>query len=262
MSIAAYQEPHRLPAGVLALAVHCMFIALLYFGLHWNQQIASQSTMKVDLWATLPEETVVPPQAPKVDEAVQPPAPPPPPPQPIQQDKAPAPDIAIPDKKKVEVKAEKPKPAKKPTETARKEQEAAREKARIARQKAAVEARKTRMQEMVAQQQAERVSQEEQAAARGRFVDEYKAKIMDKIKRNIVQPPDVPLDVRAEFLVTLLPGGSVLKADLKKSSGFDAYDNAVERAILKSTPLPLPPDPQLFSAFREILMTFKPDHGE
>jgi colicin import membrane protein len=58
--------------------------------------------------------------------------------------------------------------------------------------------------------------------------------------------------------VTLLPGGAVLKAELKKSSGNAAYDDAVERAILKSDPLPLPPDVQLFNRFRELDLVFKP----
>jgi colicin import membrane protein len=60
-------------------------------------------------------------------------------------------------------------------------------------------------------------------------------------------------------LVTLLPGGAVLKAELKKSSGNAAYDKAVERAILKSDPLPLPPDVQLFNRFRELDLLFKPE---
>jgi colicin import membrane protein len=59
--------------------------------------------------------------------------------------------------------------------------------------------------------------------------------------------------------VTLLPGGTVLTAELKKSSGNKAYNDAVERAILKSSPLPLPPDVQLFNRFRELDLTFKPD---
>jgi len=71
-------------------------------------------------------------------------------------------------------------------------------------------------------------------------VNEYKAKIQNKVTRNIVMPPDVHDDALAVFRVTLLPGGAVLSAEKKKSSGNAAYDNAVERAILKSDPLPLP----------------------
>jgi colicin import membrane protein len=71
-------------------------------------------------------------------------------------------------------------------------------------------------------------------------------------------PPNVANDARAEFLVTLLPGGTVLNAVRIKSSGNTAYDDAVERAILKSDPLPLPPDVTLFNRFRELDLVFKP----
>jgi len=104
-------------------------------------------------------------------------------------------------------------------------------------------------------EQAERA---ERAAAAGRVVDEYTAKIAAKIRSRIVMPPDVPDDARAEFAVTVLPGGSVLNPRLLKSSGHVAYDNAVERAILKAQPLPLPPDAALFNRFREMKLGFRP----
>ena len=75
-------------------------------------------------------------------------------------------------------------------------------------------------------------------------------------------PQDVAKDARAEFLVTLIPGGTVLNTKLIKSSGNAAYDDAVERAILKSNPLPVPQDVQLFSRFRELDLVFKPDTND
>ncbi|MEQ1555813.1 MAG: cell envelope integrity protein TolA, partial [Gallionella sp.] len=101
-------------------------------------------------------------------------------------------------------------------------------------------------------------AQAEQAAAVGRIVDEAMSKISSKIRRNIVMPPDVANEAQAIFAVTLLPGGAVLNARLAQSSGNAAYDNAVERAILKSQPLPLPADASLFNRFRELKLKFKP----
>jgi colicin import membrane protein len=98
----------------------------------------------------------------------------------------------------------------------------------------------------------------EQAAAQGKVVDEYVAKIMMRIRSRIVMPPDVPDDARAEFAVTVLPGGSVLNPRLLKTSGNAAYDSAVERAILKAQPLPLPADTALFNRFREMKLGFRP----
>jgi colicin import membrane protein len=245
MSATVYYEPNRLPAGILALVVHSVFFALLYFGFNWHRQTFSSPTMSVELWPSLPEEVVAPPVNPKVEEVV------PPPP----QEKIVEPDIVMPDKKKVATKPiatkpEKKKPVPRPVERVKTKPDTRKPAepnpdARIADQQAA-------------SLQAERLRQDEQAAANGRVVDEYKAKIMAKIRNNIVMPPDVAKDARAEFSVTLLPGGAVLPPKLVKSSGNAVYDNAVERAILKSDPLPLPPDVALFNRFRELNLVFKP----
>jgi len=71
-------------------------------------------------------------------------------------------------------------------------------------------------------------------------------------------PANVANEARAEFSVTLLPGGGVLQAKLLRTSGSELYDSAVERAILKSDPLPLPPDVKLFNRFRNLKLSFKP----
>ncbi|HMU64442.1 MAG TPA: TonB family protein, partial [Nitrosomonas sp.] len=52
-----------------------------------------------------------------------------------------------------------------------------------------------------------------------------------------------------------LPGGDVLKVSLRKSSGYAAFDEAVERAIFLAKPLPIPPDPALFKEFRDFSLT-------
>jgi len=246
MSATAYYEPYRLPAGILALVVHSVFFALLYFGFNWNRQALSNPTMNVELWSSLPEEVVSSPANPKVEEIVQPPP----------QEKIVEPDIVMPEKKKVAIKPVETKPEiKKPVPRTVEVV-----KPRPDTQKTAGQNPDARIvDQQAANAQAERTRQDEQAAASGRVVDEYKAKIQAKIRSKIVEPPDVAQDARAEFLVTLLPGGTVLKVELKKSSGNRAYDNAVERAILKSDPLPLPPDVQLFNRFRELDLVFKPE---
>jgi len=239
MSATLSREPYQLPAGLLAVAVHGVFFALLYFGFSW--QIESVHTMSVELWESLPEEPEQPAVA-KVAEAVQP----------AQPEKLAKPDIALPDKKdnrKFETKPVLDKPDKKQAETQAAEQNLAEQmraeadqRARLAAQQAAQAARDKAVQD----------------AAIDAMVNEYKAKIVTKIRRNIVKPPDVPDDARAEFRVTLLPGGTVLSVELKKTSGKAAYDNAVERAILKSQPLPLPADVATFNRFRVLLLVFRP----
>jgi colicin import membrane protein len=94
------------------------------------------------------------------------------------------------------------------------------------------------------------------AAAQSRALTGWTDKIRAKIRGNIVLPPDVQGNPEALVLVTQLPTGEVLQARLVISSGHAAYDDAVLRAILKSSPLPKPDSPGLFQ--RELKLTFHP----
>ncbi len=258
-------EPYRMPAGLLALAVHGAFFALLYFGFTWQTRPAE--TMSVELWKSLPE-AAAPPVVPRIEEVVQPAvariaqAV-----QPAQPEKLAKPDIALPDKKdkrKAETKPvltqpEKKKPVPSPVERvepgndqqilAEQQRAEAEQRERIAAEQSAQAAR-----DRSEQDARDRAAQD----AADAMVNEYKAKITRKIRGNIVMPQDVAQDALAEFSVTLLPGGTVLSAELKRSSGNAAYDNAVERAILKSQPLPLPADAAMFDKFRKLRLKFKP----
>jgi colicin import membrane protein len=63
----------------------------------------------------------------------------------------------------------------------------------------------------------------------------------------------------AVFQVTLLPNGEVVRVTLVKSSGQPAYDSEVERAILKASPLPLPPEKDAAAVFRDgLTLKFRP----
>jgi len=264
MSAAVYAEPYKLPAGVLALAVHAMFFALLYFGFNWRAE--PPQGMVVDIWESLPAPQVArvrvepPPAEPPPVEQVEPPQPPEPPKlaEPVQPVEPPKADIELAEKKKPKarpVEIKKPVELKKPPVKQKPpiEQKATRPK--ISEAEKAQQAAQAEQGRVQAEQDQARAAQ---AAAIGRVVDEHKARIVAKIRRNIVMPPDVPDNARAEFDVTLLPGGSVLSAKLTKPSGKEAYDSAVERAIFKAQPLPLPPDVALFNKFRELHLIFSP----
>lgn len=260
---AGRREPYRLPAGILALAVHGAFFLLLYFGFAWQTQY--DAAMSVELWDSLPETVDAPLAEPGIEEIVQPVEPEKiaqpdivqPEPEIAQAEPKvaqaepeiapPEPDIALPAEKKTEARRETKKPVKK-------------DDARLARKHAEQEAAEQN-QARLAEQQAAR-ERTEQAAARDRVVGEYKTKIYNKIKLKIVMPPGVPGSARAEFRVTLLPGGAVLSAEMKISSGNEAYDNAVERAIYKADPLPLPPDAAMFKDFRVLRLGFSPEKNK
>ena len=97
----------------------------------------------------------------------------------------------------------------------------------------------------------------QQAEAAKGLKDEYIGKIKTKIEQNTYAPEGLTGNPRAEFRIVLLPTGEVLSAALVKSSGNPAYDDAVERGIFKSAPLPVPPNnPELFREFRELRLPF------
>lgn len=233
MSAIVYTEPYKLPAGVLALAMHAAFFALMYFGASW--QALPPQGMVVDIWDSLPEMKATPVkiEAPEV-EKIEPPKPP------AKAIEPPKP--ALPPKAEIQLaEQEKKKPLPKPVEPEPTIEELQKEAAAETEKNARIEQARAGA---------------EQAAQLGKVVDEYIGKIQAKIKSNIVLPPDVPKGARAEYSVTLLPGGTVLNVRLTKRSGDDAYDRAVERAILKSQPLPLPPDATLFKKFRDLNLNF------
>jgi colicin import membrane protein len=68
----------------------------------------------------------------------------------------------------------------------------------------------------------------------------YVAAITRKIKGNIAYngSTDVPGNPRAVFKISQLPNGEIISKTMTKKSGIAAFDNAVENAIAKSSPLP------------------------
>ena len=293
-----YSEPRILLAGVLALLVHLVFVAIMIFGLSWKDH--PPEGMVVDIWTELPKpiqepvKTQPPPKQlkpapepvkPKSEPQPEQPKPEPPKPEPVKQEPAkPVPQKAVvepPVKKPDIAMKEKPEPIKetKPDleELKKKEQEKAKEQERLKelekkkelekqkeldkqkelqkQKEKELAAQRQREQEAKSQRETEAQRAAQQAAARNQATNEiskYVAMITAKVKSRTVMPPDLPGNPVAEFSVTLLPGGDILDVRLTKSSGHAAFDNAVERAIFLSKPLPLPPDPALFNEFRNL----------
>ena len=83
-----------------------------------------------------------------------------------------------------------------------------------------------------------RAAQAAAGAARNKAQLDWIDKIRSRIRGNINLPPDIPGNPEAIFDVVQLPTGEIIDVKLRKSSGVRAYDEAVQRAILKSSPLP------------------------
>ena len=85
----------------------------------------------------------------------------------------------------------------------------------------------------------------------------YAEKVRAKVRSNLlVSQGDLPSDISAVVKVLLAPDGAVLSTTLQKSSGVKTYDDAVLKAIERSSPLPLEKPGQVGS--RTIVLTFKP----
>ena len=56
ISALAYQEPGKLPSVVLAVLVHVLLAAFLFFGVRW--QSSHPEVVEVELWNNLPAPTV------------------------------------------------------------------------------------------------------------------------------------------------------------------------------------------------------------
>lgn len=266
MSVAAFQSRDEALAGGLAFAMHVLFLILLVFGVSWQHKPIETAAV-VDLWRDLP--SIAPPKAEVVPPAPVKPEPPPPQPKveakpPPKPEPAPAlkPDIALKDKQEKERKLKEQAVAetKKRADEKAREAEAEKKKraeAEVLKKKQAAEADAKRV--ASEQAKAEQALAAQQAAASAKVIDEYKRRIIEKVKRFIVLPPNVSDSAQVEFDVVVLPGGEVLGAKLKRSNNsIPAYDAAVERAILKAQPLPLPPDPALMRQFRELNLVFRP----
>lgn len=250
----------KVPAAILAVMVHLFLLAVLIFGFRW--QTSEPVLMQAQIWKNLPPVQNPRPEPKPIQKPEPSPQPKPQPePKPVPVAKPVNPEIAIKkarEKKQKEQEEAKLKKLEKEKEAKlEKEKQAKLEKQKELERKKELEKQLKAQQERVAEMN--RMMQQKAAAAARGIIDEYKARIHNKIKRYVVVPPDINGNPEAEFDVVLLPDGEVLKATLVKSSGIPAYDNAVQRAILRASPLPLPPDPSLFDQFRTLDLHFKPN---
>ncbi len=263
-------------AGALAVGVHALFLLLLVVGVSWQTQ--HPAPVMVDVWESLPQL-----QKPQPVPAVQSPPPQPkaakppqpvkvePPPKPALKEAAPKPpDIAL-EKKKAEaeklkqLKAMQAAEDKALADAARAEADAMK-KARdreLAEQKKRDLLRQMEeeelMQRMIDEDAAReaRVAKDAEArAAAGRrqaelagMVGEYRNQISAKVRGNTRLPENLQGSPEVRCAVRLLPTGEVQSVKITRSSGNPAYDDAVVRAIQKSSPLPLPADRDARAAF-------------
>lgn len=261
------KEPGRWRAITFAALVHAALLAFLWIGVHWQNE--TPTTVEAEVWSPQPREAAPPPEPVKAPEpAPQPVVKEPPRPTPVEEPPVVKPDIALEQQKKRKALEEKKRleeerlaKEKKRLEDEKlaklKLEEAKRlekEKADKAKKEAAEKKRKLEEAEekLLAKLRDEDMRRitggvtgtgrtgDAPKAQGGRASAEYGAKIAAKIKSNTIYvvPESLAGNPAVEYAVELLPDGSVRGARKLKSSGIAGFDEAVLRAIEKSTPFP------------------------
>lgn len=249
-------------AGALALLVHGAFLLLLVFGVSW--QTEHPEPVSAELWQAAPEPVPEPRIQPRDPHL------PSPEPKPVIKEAPPEPkpdpDIAL-EKKKAEIKKR---------QTALDEQEALMQKMREETEKLQKQREaKNKLEEQTLQrrmldealasesrqikQLATRGAAAQRASAMSGIVSEYQARIRAKIRGLTRIPENLIGNPQVRHSVKLLPSGEVLEVKTLQRSGNAAYDDAVERAIYKASPLPLPEEKEARAAFvPEMVLTSRP----
>ncbi|MFC5510494.1 cell envelope integrity protein TolA [Massilia jejuensis] len=303
-------EPNRVPAILLALAVHALLLAFLWVGISW--QNTEPPVVEAEVWdmkvesaaaPALPPPPPPPPQEVRAPEPA-PVEPPPPPPKAAEPEpvKPAAPDINLEREKKLAEQKIERELEKKRALAENKEREAL--KAKELADKKALEKKLAEKKELekkelekkelekkeldkkelekkaadkklLAEAEKKKVAADKAAKAKAEAAEQakldklrdeelkritgaagsagsaqkssapkidagYVAKLTALIKSNttFAGSTDVPGNPKVVFKVELLPTGEILSVRMTRSSGVPQFDDAVERGINKSSPLP------------------------
>lgn len=260
------EKPIAYKAGLLAAGLHGLLLVALLLSVNW-QTNQTMHVAEVELWDSLPASTPVekapeikpPSPEPTVPEAKPEPepAPPPAPEKPeIVLEKKPEKKIEKPIEKVVEKVIEKPKekPVEKKPDLKKLQEDM--------RNDALKKEPELSLQEQMRLEDLSDNGKQPQAksAASAGEVNQYKAAIQRKIQANVNKTLCGTGNPSLTFDIALTPTGE-LQGDpvLVKPSGLTACDEAVERAILQSQPLPMPPDASLRAQFRNLNLQFTPN---
>jgi len=129
------------------------------------------------------------------------------------------------------------------------------QKEEVARRKAADDAKLQQQREAELKSQIEEEEGRAEAANAG-LLNQYIAMIQQAIVRNWNRPPSARTGLECTVRVAQTPSGTVLSAQVDKCNGDAAVKQSIEAAVLKSSPLPPPPDPRVFE--RNLVFVFKP----
>jgi len=123
------------------------------------------------------------------------------------------------------------------------------------RRKAADDARLQQQREADLKNQIEEEEGRAQAENAG-LLNQYIAMIEQRVVRNWNRPPSARTGLECRVRVAQTPSGTVLSVQIDQCNGDAAVKQSIEAAVMRSSPLPPPPDPRLFE--RNLVLVFKP----
>ena len=265
-----HENTVSLKAGIMAIAVHVVLLAAMLVSFNWKAAHTVLNVTEVELWDKIPKSN-----PPVVQEEPRPEPPPPivkeqPKPEPKIEEKSkseePKADIELEKKKRESEEKEKL------LEDKRRKDEATKKLAQQMREEDLSEKTAVEKQEKLERDKALRKLKEDilndngaddakaSSAANASLIGEYTEKIKAKIRNNVNKTlcGDGSPEIRVE--ISVLPTGQISgNPKITKSSDNPACDEAVERAIMASEPLPLPDDPDLKAQFRNLKLKFRPN---
>lgn len=229
-------EPSRMPSIALAVTVHAGLLLFLWAGVNW--QNTAPAAVEAEVWDMKVQAAAAPPipapvvQPPEPEEVAQPP-------EEVAQPKAPEINLEREKRKLEQAKKEL-------AEKKRIEKEEADKKLAEKKDKAKKLAEEQKKLDKLRDAEMRRITGavgnvgEAAKSTAPRMDSGYLASITSKIKSTTTYlgNTDVPGNPRAQFRIEELPTGEIISVKMIKSSGVPAFDQAVEKGILKSSPLP------------------------
>ncbi len=261
-------------AGALAIGVHVALLAAMLVSFNWKAAHPVVAVTEVDLWDKLPAPKTVDVPKPEPKPVIEDKLEPKPEPKPIVEDKPkpdePKVDISLEKKKKELAQKEADKQAKIDKDKATKQLAEQMREEDLQNKKVPdkqVKADKDKALRKLKEEMLNETGADDAkatSAANASIIGEYTEKIKAKIRGNVNKTLCGNDNLELRFEINLLPTGELSGSPkITKSSGSDACDEAVERAIIASStassPLPLPSDPSLRSQFKNLNLKFRPN---
>ncbi|MCY4254972.1 MAG: TonB C-terminal domain-containing protein [Gammaproteobacteria bacterium] len=120
-------------------------------------------------------------------------------------------------------------------------------------------ARRRREAEVAEQVRREMEAERRRGMIESGLLDEYRARIRQRIESNWTRPASTREDLMWVVLLDMLPGNEIADIRFEQFNGTETDRRSIEAAIRRSSPLPAPPEPELFE--RQLRLRYPPSES-